>query len=100
MDEFSCKEDAAYFFVPMKKKTENGSRPDRSAGNGYWKATSGDKDIVGIDADGRNVVMAITRSLAYHSMDHLGTKGKAKDGKKTNWIMHEFRLKDENKVSF
>ncbi|KZV39664.1 hypothetical protein F511_22689, partial [Dorcoceras hygrometricum] len=34
-----------YFFTSRERKYTNESRPDRQAGNGYWKATVGDKMI-------------------------------------------------------
>ncbi|MCL7030072.1 hypothetical protein MKW94_014176 [Papaver nudicaule] len=60
-----------YFFTPRDRKYPNGSRPNRTAGSGYWKATA----------------------LVFYS-------GKAPRGIKTNWIMHEYRLAEEpNRLS-
>ncbi|XP_010539252.1 PREDICTED: NAC domain-containing protein 72-like [Tarenaya hassleriana] len=69
-----------YFFSPRDRKYPNGSRPNRVAGSGYWKATGTDKIIT---ADGRRV--GIKKSLVFYA-------GKAPKGTKTNWIMHEYRL--------
>ncbi|KGN54548.1 NAC domain-containing protein 2 [Cucumis sativus] len=70
-----------YFFSPRDRKYPNGSRPNRSAGSGYWKATGADKPI------GRPKAVGIKKALVFYS-------GKAPKGEKTNWIMHEYRLAD------
>ncbi|KAK8648464.1 hypothetical protein V6N13_129216 [Hibiscus sabdariffa] len=69
-----------YFFSPRDRKYPNGSRPNRVAGSGYWKATGTDKIIT---SDGRKV--GIKKALVFYV-------GKAPKGTKTNWIMHEYRL--------
>ncbi|XVF78169.1 hypothetical protein PTKIN_Ptkin14bG0108000 [Pterospermum kingtungense] len=71
-----------YFFSPRDRKYPNGSRPNRVAGSGYWKATGTDKIIT---TDGRKV--GIKKALVFYV-------GKAPKGNKTNWIMHEYRLID------
>lgn len=68
-----------YFFSPRDRKYPNGSRPNRAAGSGYWKATGADKPI------GTPRTVAIKKALVFYS-------GKAPKGTKTNWIMHEYRL--------
>ncbi|KAF6170565.1 hypothetical protein GIB67_031973 [Kingdonia uniflora] len=70
-----------YFFSPRDRKYPNGSRPNRAAGSGYWKATGADKPI------GTPKPVAIKKALVFYS-------GKAPKGIKTNWIMHEYRLAD------
>lgn len=69
-----------YFFSPRDRKYPNGSRPNRAAGSGYWKATGTDKIIT---AQGRKV--GIKKALVFYI-------GKAPKGTKTSWIMHEYRL--------
>ncbi|KAK4788747.1 hypothetical protein SAY86_020066 [Trapa natans] len=68
-----------YFFSPRDRKYPNGSRPNRAARNGYWKATGADKPI------GRPNPLGIKKALVFYA-------GKAPKGVKTNWIMHEYRL--------
>lgn len=70
-----------YFFTPRDRKYPNGSRPNRAAGSGYWKATGADKPI------GHPKPVAIKKALVFYA-------GKAPKGEKTNWIMHEYRLAD------
>ncbi|XP_031114673.1 NAC domain-containing protein JA2L-like [Ipomoea triloba] len=74
-----------YFFSPRDRKYPNGSRPNRVAGSGYWKATGTDKVIT---TEGRKV--GIKKALVFYV-------GKAPKGSKTNWIMHEYRLSDAPK---
>uniref|UniRef100_A0A0E0L2P6 NAC domain-containing protein n=1 Tax=Oryza punctata TaxID=4537 RepID=A0A0E0L2P6_ORYPU len=70
-----------YFFSPRDRKYPNGSRPNRAAGSGYWKATGADKPV------GTPRPVAIKKALVFYA-------GKAPKGDKTNWIMHEYRLAD------
>ncbi|KAF8409322.1 hypothetical protein HHK36_005396 [Tetracentron sinense] len=71
-----------YFFSPRDRKYPRGSRPNRVAGSGYWKATGTDKIIT---TEGRKV--GIKKALVFYI-------GKAPKGNKTNWIMHEYRLSE------
>lgn len=68
-----------YFFSPRDRKYPNGSRPNRAAGAGYWKATGADKPV------GKPKTLGIKKALVFYA-------GKAPRGVKTNWIMHEYRL--------
>jgi hypothetical protein len=72
-----------YFFTPRDRKYPNGSRPNRSAGTGYWKATGADKPVPSRDSGGRTV--GIKKALVFYA-------GRAPRGVKTDWIMHEYRL--------
>ncbi|XP_075481882.1 protein ATAF2-like [Primulina tabacum] len=74
-----CGEKEWYFFSPRDRKYPNGSRPNRAAGAGYWKATGADKPV------GKPKTLGIKKSLVFYT-------GKAPKGVKTNWIMHEYRL--------
>ncbi|KAI5057289.1 hypothetical protein GOP47_0027304 [Adiantum capillus-veneris] len=73
-----------YFFSPRDRKYPNGSRPNRAAGTGYWKATGTDKPISTIEGSKK---VGVKKALVFY-------KGKAPKGIKTNWIMHEYRLAD------
>ncbi|PIA48722.1 hypothetical protein AQUCO_01400941v1 [Aquilegia coerulea] len=76
-----------YFFTPRDRKYPNGSRPNRAAGTGYWKATGADKPI---RPTGSARHLGIKKALVFYS-------GKAPKGIKTNWIMHEYRLAEPNR---
>ncbi|XVF83791.1 hypothetical protein PTKIN_Ptkin16aG0520700 [Pterospermum kingtungense] len=71
-----------YFFTPRDRKYQNGSRPDRRAGDGYWKATAANKRI---KHDGK--LVGFKRTLVFYW-------GKQPKGDKTNWLMHEYVLSD------
>jgi len=75
-----------YFFSPRDRKYPNGSRPNRAAGSGYWKATGADKPV------GTPKPLAIKKALVFYA-------GKAPKGEKTNWIMHEYRLADVDRTA-
>lgn len=76
-----------YFFSPRDRKYPNGSRPNRVAGSGYWKATGTDKII---STEGKRV--GIKKALVFYI-------GKAPKGTKTNWIMHEYRLLEPSRAN-
>lgn len=73
-----------YFFSPRDRKYPNGSRPNRAAGSGYWKATGTDKPI---SIHGSQQKVGVKKSLVFYV-------GKPPKGDKTKWIMHEYRLAD------
>jgi len=75
-----------YFFSPRDRKYPNGSRPNRAAAAGYWKATGADKPV------GTPRPVAIKKALVFYA-------GKAPKGDKTNWIMHEYRLADVDRTA-
>jgi len=77
-----------YFFTPRDRKYPNGSRPNRAAGRGYWKATGADKPIA---PKGSAKAAGIKKALVFYS-------GKAPRGVKTDWIMHEYRLADADRA--
>lgn len=72
-----------YFFSALDKKYGNGGRMNRATSQGYWKATGNDRPV---KHDLRTV--GLKKTLVFHS-------GRAPDGKRTNWVMHEYRLVDE-----
>ncbi|KAA3481880.1 NAC domain protein NAC77 [Gossypium australe] len=75
-----------YFFTPRERKYTNGSRPARKAGNGYWKATGADKEVI---LNGKKI--GCKKTLVFY-------EGKPPRGFKTNWAMHEYILSDNAPV--
>ncbi|WOL16346.1 hypothetical protein Cni_G25133 [Canna indica] len=71
-----------YFFTPRDRKYPNGVRPNRAAASGYWKATGTDKPIQASRGSGN---IGVKKALVFY-------KGRPPKGRKTNWIMHEYRL--------
>ncbi|KAK3221439.1 hypothetical protein Dsin_008464 [Dipteronia sinensis] len=74
-----------YFFTPRDRKCRNGDRPNRAAGDWFWKATGADKAVM----HGKSKV-GFRKALVFY-------KGKAPKGSKTDWIMHEYRLNNPPK---
>ncbi|KAG6471883.1 hypothetical protein ZIOFF_069330 [Zingiber officinale] len=50
-----------YFFYARDRKYPNGSRANRTTGNGYWKATGKDKDVVD-----NSSTIGMRKSLVFH----------------------------------
>lgn len=73
-----------YFFTPRDRKYKNGTRPNRAAGSGYWKATGADR-LIKYQIYG---VIGYRKALVYY-------EGRPPKGHKTNWIMHEYRVKED-----
>ncbi|KAL2459716.1 NAC transcription factor 29-like [Forsythia ovata] len=62
------------------KKIKKWERPNRAAGNGYWKATGADNIV---KRNGENV--GCRKALVFY-------EGKPPNGAKTSWIMHEYTV--------
>jgi hypothetical protein len=83
-------EEERYFFTCKEAKYVKGRRANRATGAGYWKATGKEKQVaVSVPSprggDRQAVVVGMKRSLVFY-------RGKAPSGKKTDWVMHEYRL--------
>ncbi|KAF3333246.1 NAC domain-containing protein 76-like protein [Carex littledalei] len=74
-----------YFFSHKDKKYPTGTRTNRATTAGFWKATGRDKAIY----IGNSKRIGMRKTLVFYT-------GRAPHGKKTDWIMHEYRLDDES----
>ncbi|CAK9154463.1 unnamed protein product [Ilex paraguariensis] len=75
-----------FFFSPRDRKYPNGARPNRAAASGYWKATGTDKPILSSNA---SQCIGVKKALVFY-------KGRPPKGTKTNWMMYEYRLLNDN----
>ncbi|RDX70585.1 NAC domain-containing protein 7, partial [Mucuna pruriens] len=74
-----------YFFSHKDKKYPTGTRTNRATTAGFWKATGRDKAIYS-----KHELIGMRKTLVFY-------KGRAPNGQKSDWIMHEYRLEtDEN----
>ncbi|KAG0488543.1 hypothetical protein HPP92_007354 [Vanilla planifolia] len=77
-----------YFFSHKDKKYPTGTRTNRATVAGFWKATGRDKAV-----HDKNGLIGMRKTLVFY-------KGRAPNGQKTDWIMHEYRLDHESASIF
>ncbi|XP_020248831.1 protein CUP-SHAPED COTYLEDON 3-like [Asparagus officinalis] len=73
-----------YFFSFRDRKYATGSRTNRATKTGYWKATGRDRTVY--DPSAREIV-GMRKTLVFY-------RGRAPNGIKSCWVMHEFRLEN------
>lgn len=72
-----------YFFSHKDKKYPTGTRTNRATMAGFWKATGRDKAVYN-----KSKLIGMRKTLVFY-------KGRAPNGQKSDWIMHEYRLESE-----
>ncbi|KAL5219910.1 hypothetical protein ABZP36_024623 [Zizania latifolia] len=72
-----------YFFSYKDRKYPSGTRTNRATAAGFWKATGRDKPVLSSSPSTR--VIGMRKTLVFY-------KGRAPNGRKTDWIIHEYRL--------
>ncbi|KAF5177733.1 NAC domain protein [Thalictrum thalictroides] len=73
-----------YFFSFRDRKYATGFRSNRTTTSGFWKATGKDRPIYDSTTHG---IVGMRKTLVFYF-------GRAPNGIKTGWVMHEFRLEN------
>ncbi|KAF0899461.1 hypothetical protein E2562_019959 [Oryza meyeriana var. granulata] len=77
-----------YFFSLRDRKYATGQRTNRATCSGYWKATGKDRSITRRGSISGEPAVGMRKTLVFY-------RGRAPKGRKTEWVMHEFRLEPQ-----
>ncbi|KAH6768167.1 hypothetical protein C2S51_013503 [Perilla frutescens var. frutescens] len=69
-----------YFYSQRDRKYATGLRTNRATVSGYWKATGKDRPVIR-----KGILVGMRKTLVFY-------QGRAPKGRKTDWVMHEFRV--------
>ncbi|PUZ49753.1 hypothetical protein GQ55_6G003900 [Panicum hallii var. hallii] len=75
-----------YFFSYKDRKYPSGTRTNRATAAGFWKATGRDKPVLSSRSAALSVI-GMRKTLVFY-------RGRAPNGRKTDWIIHEYRLQN------
>ncbi|KAL5564503.1 hypothetical protein UlMin_027667 [Ulmus minor] len=77
-----------YFYSQRDRKYATGLRTNRATASGYWKATGKDRQVLAKSTSSSSTsqsLVGMRKTLVFY-------QGRAPKGRKTDWVMHEFRL--------
>eukprot|EP00245_Coleochaete_scutata_P016058 TRINITY_DN736_c0_g2_i1.p2 TRINITY_DN736_c0_g2~~TRINITY_DN736_c0_g2_i1.p2 ORF type:complete len:346 (-),score=82.72 TRINITY_DN736_c0_g2_i1:470-1507(-) len=75
-----------YFFCSRERKWAHGCRANRATHGGFWKATGKDR-VINIKGKAAGGLLGMKKTIVFH-------EGRAPQGKRTPWIIHEYRLEE------
>lgn len=76
-----------YFYSLRDRKYATGQRTNRATESGYWKATGKDRQV-----SRKGVPVGMRKTLVFY-------QGRAPKGKKSDWVMHEFRREGQGEMT-